>query len=107
MANKTPAKPFTKGDPRINRKGRPKNFDGLRALAQLIANEKITSKDGQTAMSRAELILRSWANSGNWQLQRQFIETAYGKIPDVVEGTGEDGVIKILVEYANRKDNTS
>jgi hypothetical protein len=28
---------FTKGDKRINRKGRPKTFDALRALAQTIA----------------------------------------------------------------------
>lgn len=30
---------FVKSDPRINRKGRPKSFDGLRALAQEIAHE--------------------------------------------------------------------
>ena len=32
-------KPFVKGDPRINRKGRPKSFDALRSLAQEIAHE--------------------------------------------------------------------
>ena len=82
---------FKKGDPRINRKGRPKNFDALRALAKVIANEKVQTKDGQTVMSRVELILRQWAASGNWQLQKQFIEVAYGKVKDELELTGKDG----------------
>ena len=38
-ANRVPGGPFRKGDPRINRKGRPKSFDGLRSLAQEIAHE--------------------------------------------------------------------
>ena len=36
---KVPGGPFRKGDPRINRKGRPKSFDQLRSLAQEIAHE--------------------------------------------------------------------
>lgn len=39
---------FTKGDPRINRKGRPKSFDALRRLAQQIACEVITDPDLDT-----------------------------------------------------------
>jgi hypothetical protein len=73
---------FKTGDPRINRKGRPKSFDALRELAQQIANEPIISADGQTKMSRVEMVMRSWALSKNYQLQRAFIEIAYGKVPD-------------------------
>jgi hypothetical protein len=113
---KDPPPGFKKGDPRINRKGRPKSFDALRALAKMIANEPIPGKslEGEPIlMSRVELILRSWAASrGNWQLQRQFMEIAYGKVKDEVELTGKDGkpieftdlsdreaVIRILAVY--------
>lgn len=71
-------KGFVKGDKRINRKGRPKTFDALRALAQQIAHEE-TNIQGVTVV---EAILRQWAQSKNPQLQRQFIEVAYGKVPD-------------------------
>ncbi len=84
-------RPFVKGDVRINRKGRPKNFDALRSLAKMIANEKVQTKDGLTAMSRVELILRQWATSGIWQLQKQFMEVAYGKVKDEIELSGPDG----------------
>lgn len=74
-------KGFVKGDPRINRKGRPRNFDALRELAQQIAHEKITEVNGHGA-TVAEMILRKWASSNNPKLQRAFIEVAFGKVPD-------------------------
>ena len=89
-------KGFVKGDPRINRNGRPKSFDALRALAQDIAHEK--AKAGGNAVvidghsvTVAEAILRQWAQSKNPTLQRQFIEVAFGKVPQAVEITGKDG----------------
>lgn len=91
MANEQNLKPFVKGDKRINRKGRPKSFDALRTLAQMIANEVTTSKDGQIKMTRVEAIMRSWSLSGNYQLQRAFIEIAFGKVPDNLQITGKDG----------------
>ena len=87
MANPNPAKPFVKGDPRINRKGRPKSFDALRALAQQIAHE-VAQSGGQPIIinnrkvTAAEAILRQWASSKNPQLQKAFIEIAFGKVPD-------------------------
>ena len=70
------AKPFTKGDPRINRKGRPKTFDKLRALAQAIATEDgVTTDEG--VLSNIEVILRKMMKDD----PKLFVEIAYGKVP--------------------------
>lgn len=70
---------FTKGDRRINRKGRPKSFDALRELAQQIAHEELQS--GDMRMTTTEAILRKWATSKDPRLQMQFMDVAYGKVP--------------------------
>ena len=92
---------FKKGDPRINRKGRPKSFDALRELAQQIAHET-AQKDGQPLVIEghkvtvAEAILRKWVQSGNPQLQRAFIEIAFGKVPDeVLHGNRDDKALEV------------
>ena len=98
-------KGFTKGDPRINRKGRPKSFDAFRELAQSIAHEGAQT-GGQPlvinghAVTVAEAILRSWATSKNPQLQRAFVEVAFGKVPDRTELSGVEGG-KIIINWGN------
>ena len=90
-------KPFTKNDPRINRKGRPRTFDALRELAQQIAHETVKNKDGDPVVVEGhiatvtEVILRKWAASGDPRLQMAFVEVAYGKEASKVELTGKDG----------------
>ena len=95
-------KGFTKGDPRINRNGRPKSFDQLRALAQEIAHEVAKDKTGHEVTVNgkratvAEMILRQMATDP--KRQQQFIEVAFGKVPQPVEHTGADGdVIRVKV----------
>ena len=90
--NSVPGIPFKKGDPRINRRGRPKSFDAFRELAQSIAHEKITEVNGHGA-TVAEMILRKWASSPNALLQRAFIEIAFGKVPDKLDITGVQTMI--------------
>ena len=91
------SKPFTKGDPRINRKGRPKDFGALRALFQSIAQEPIVQKDGthyvidNHIVTIIEGIGRSWATSKNVQMQKEFVEVAYGQVPSVTRLEGQDG----------------
>ena len=93
---KSNGKPFTKGDPRINRKGRPKSFDALRELAQEISHEK-AQNDGKPlvigghAVTVAEAIMRKWASSKDPRLQQAFIEVAYGKAMQRSELTGAEG----------------
>ena len=93
---KVPGGPFRKGDPRINRKGRPKSFDQLRSLAQEIAHE--AAKQGNQpvvidghAVTVTEAIMRQWAMSKDPRLQQKFIEVAYGQVPSVTRLEGQDG----------------
>jgi hypothetical protein len=100
--------PFVKGDPRINRKGRPKSFDKLRALAVALSSEPAVDKNGQPIMwngkpvTNAELILRMWITDKKYQ--RDFLEVAFGKVPDKVD-VNADGSITITVKYERRDDS--
>lgn len=84
--NKTGKGGFGERKHHINKKGRPKSFADLRALAQTIAHKEL--KDGVTV---TEAILTGWAGSKNPKLQIQFMEVAYGKVPTPVEVSGPDG----------------
>lgn len=81
-------------DPRINRKGRPKSFHGLRELAKMLADEK-AKVGGKTlvvdkhSVTVVEAILRSWMVSKDPRKQKAFMEIAYGKVPDRVDVTSD------------------
>ena len=100
-------KGFVKGDPRINRKGRPKSFDALRTLAQEISHEEALS-GGQPLVVNgkivtvAEAILRQLAQSKNPKERQLFLEIAYGKVPAPIELSGADGdPLRVIIEYDN------
>lgn len=69
--------PFKKGyDPRRNLKGRPKSFDQLRELAQILANSKA---DDDSNVTIVQDILYQMATDK--KLMKDFLEYAYGKVP--------------------------
>lgn len=64
-------KGFVKGDPRINRNGRPRSFDYIRQLAQEIGDEV----DPNLKRKNAEIVLRKLMREDG----AKFIEIAYGR----------------------------
>lgn len=103
VTRKIPGRPFVKGDPRINRRGRPRSFAALRDLAQHLAHE--TARDrrgapivvGQNAITQVEHILRRMIERD----PARFLEIAYGRAPQAIEVSGpERGPIPIrTVDY--------
>ena len=91
-------RPFTTGDVRINRRGRPKNFDAFRRLAQAIAHEPDPQNPSITTV---EGILRSWAASREPTLQRAFIEYGFGKPPEKVEAEGLEPKTMVIQVVTN------
>ena len=107
MANEQNLKPFVKGDPRINRGGRPKTFDAWRTLTVEVLREPAKDKYGKFIVivdeisetekdekgkplivkshiaTNAEMIARKWME--NPKRQQSLIEAAYGKVPIVIE----------------------
>ena len=96
-------KGFVKGDPRINRLGRPKHFDQFRKLAQRISHEKVIGPDGDT-LTRVESILRSWSRSKQPALQLAFVAYCYGKPPEKIETTGLENKPVLILHYAHEFD---
>ena len=108
MANnpnaKANLKPFTKNDKRINRDGRPATAASLSALAKRIGHEVATKKNGEVLtgpdgrpVTVIETILRQWAQ--NPKQQGDFVDRAYGKVPQQQQHSGEGGgPIRIIQE---------
>mgnify|MGYP000918312090 CR=1 FL=1 len=100
MANTASLKPFRKGhDPRRNTKGRPKTFDKLRSLAQMIAVEDGITTD-EKVLSNVEVILRGMMKAD----PKLFLEIAYGKVPNPIELTGKNGGA-IIVNWDDSENN--
>lgn len=113
MANTKSLKPFQPGDKRINRDGRPKNGGDLAALARRIGAEIATTKDGKPVlgpdgkpMTVVEAILRQKAQDKRHQ--EEFLNRAYGKVPDKHQFENEDGSAFVLrVEYVNKRTDNN
>lgn len=103
MSNPTGKGGFQERKHQINRKGRPKSFDALRELAQQIAHEPTDAEINGHTVTRAELIMRQWAQSKNPVLARAFIEIAFGKVPDELKVQ----LTKVILDWGDHADNDS
>ena len=96
MANQTGKGGFKERKHQINRDGRPKNSVELGALFRRIGAEIATDKQGNPIigpdgkpMTVVEAIARQKAQDKRYQ--EEFLNRAYGKVPDRVQLEGEGG----------------
>ncbi len=70
---------FVKGDPRINRTGRPKNINLLREIFEARANKNIADFM-RPDTNCIEAIADDWLNSSDYKKQRAALEIIFGKL---------------------------
>ena len=102
---------FTKGDPRINRNGRPKSFDALRKLAQQLSSEVAKDRDGNELIrdghkvTIAEMVLFQMLSDK--KQRKEFLEIAFGKVPQNVDFTTKgDKIESVNDERLDRSIST-
>lgn len=87
------SQPFTKGDPRINRRGRPKTSEDLKALGMALLHEPARDKDGNPVVidghvaTNLEMVLRRMM-----QDKRQaadLLDRVFGKVPSPIDITSK------------------
>jgi hypothetical protein len=100
MANNNNLIPFKKGDPRINRGGRPRNFDLIHEIAARLCAEPADIEDNPEGITQVEAIMREWLTSKNYHKQLAVIQYAFGKIPEQIEIQKKEPN-KVIIEWGD------
>lgn len=75
-------KPFVKGDPRINKEGRPLKLPDLDNLLVEVLGEEI---NGKQAIKQMLIALRKKALSGDIRANEILIDRKFGKVKNVTD----------------------
>lgn len=76
---------FKKGDPRINRKGRPKVGLTVAERIRDAMNEPAKGEEGYTKFDEMVDLAMRRAHAGSYQFWEALMARAYGKVPDQVQ----------------------
>ena len=84
MTNKKPPRPFVKGDPRINRKGRTPTGTTFAEYIRAFVEETDGGKK-QSLIDEMMVVAVKRAQMGQYQFWDAIVNRAYGKVPDKIE----------------------
>ena len=93
--------PFKKGDPRINREGRPRKLPDLDSLLIDVLGERIHDKE---ALKDILIALRKKAIAGDVRAAELLLDRAYGKLKQQQEHSGFISAVPPIIGIQIIKD---